>query len=148
MHHRHAEDRLGKNDIDEVKLSFGRCLLSTKGGKPFLELFYELFIDSHPDFKVLFSKTDIPKQVMTLKNGLNMAIMYAGGDIFVAKDVLEKISHTHSRAKLNIKPEYYPFWVDSLLRAIKIKDDRCDEALEAKWRQVLQVTVDFIVSGY
>ncbi len=148
MHHTHAENMLDKSDIDEVRLSFGRCLLSTKGGKPFLELFYELFIDSHPDFKRLFANTDVPKQLITLKNGLNMAIMYAGGDVFVAKDVLEKISRTHSRAKLDIKPEYYPFWVGSLLRAIKIKDERCDDALEAKWRQVLQCAVDFIASGY
>jgi len=139
---------LDKLDIDGVKLSFGRCLLSQKGDFSFLELFYNLFINSHPDFKILFAKTNFKKQILTLKNSLNMAIMYAGGDLFIAKDVLEKISKTHCRDKLNIKPEYYQYWIDSLIESIRIKDTKFNNDLELKWRAVLQITVDFIVARY
>jgi len=135
-------------DIAAIKRSLGRSLLSQTDDTTFFELFYSLFLKSHPDITNLFSQTNLEKQYAALKNGLNMAIMFADGDQYIAKDVLEKIGRTHCRSKMNIKPEYYKYWVDSLIHTLSLKDEKFDETLEMKWREALQVTVDFITERY
>ncbi len=135
-------------DVSDIQLSLGRCLTSANGEASFMETFYRIFIKSHPDIKVLFSETDLKKQFGLLRIGLNMVILFAKEDESIAKDVLEKIRKTHCRKKLNIRPELYKYWINSLIEAIRIKDSKFNDELESKWRAVLQNAVDFIVAGY
>jgi len=135
-------------DIKDIQLSFGRCLTSSSGDGTFLEIFYGLFVDSHPDIKTLFSDTDLAKQRQLLQVGLNMVILFTNSDEFVAQDVLKKIRKSHCKERLNIKPELYKYWINSLIEVIQIKDSKFNDELESKWRAVLQNAVDYIAAGY
>ena len=140
-------DVIPTEDSDDVKRSFGRCLLYQVKDKKFLDRFYEIFISSHSAIKPIFEKTEFKTQVAALKNGINMAILHAKGDSLAA-DVLSKIRKSHNRHYLNINPEFYPYWVNSLIQVIKESDPQFNDSLEKKWRSVLQFTVDYIKAGY
>ncbi|VAW74255.1 hypothetical protein MNBD_GAMMA12-3506 [hydrothermal vent metagenome] len=140
--------QLSSKDVKEIQISFGRCLVSVNNELSFLELFYRLFISSHSDIKAMFVNTDLKKQYKLLHVGLNMALLFIDGNHSISLNVLEKIRKTHSRNELNIKPELYVFWIDSLIETIKIKDEQFNNELENKWRIALQKAVDFIVDGY
>ena len=136
-----------KQDLTEVKKSLGRCLLNAKHDKRFLERFYEIFLDSHPAIKDAFSDTNFEKQLMALKNGLNMAILYAEGDS-LAEDVLKHIQVTHNQKHMAINPKLYPHWSGSLLKAIEEFDERLDENTKELWTYVLRTSIDYITEGY
>ncbi len=148
LHNTISSTHLNGHDTEDIKLSFGRCLVSNNNDIPFLELFYDIFISSHPDIKKLFVDINLKKQYGLLKIGLNMALLFIDGNDIIAKGVLDKIQISHNRSHLNIKPELYQFWINSLIETIKIKDNKFSDELESKWRQGLQKTVDFIIKGY
>lgn len=134
-------------DLTEVKKSLGRCLLNAKHDKRFLERFYEIFLASHPAIKDSFANTNFEKQLMALKNGLNMAILYAEGDT-LAEDVLKQIQVTHNRTHMAIDPKLYPHWSGSLMKTIEEFDERLNEETKVLWEYVLKTSIDYIVSEY
>lgn len=125
----------------DVQQSFHRCL--TRHG--FLQRFYDIFMKSHPDVPGLFSNTDFDEQIKLLRHGLSSALMFAGG-ARLGKSVLERIGESHGRAKMNVDPKLYPYWIDSLVVAVQETDPHCDRELEERWRDALTVATDYIRS--
>jgi hemoglobin-like flavoprotein len=64
-------------DIESIKKSYGRCLVSHGGKKKFFDHFYEIFLVSDPEVTEMFSRVDIAKQQVAIKRGISMMIMYA-----------------------------------------------------------------------
>ena len=135
-----------KEDLSDVKVSLGRCLLNQKHEKRFLDRFYDVFVDSHPSIRVLFENTDFGKQVKALKHGLNMAILYAEGDS-LADDVLDKIKCTHA-GSLQIPAELFPYWLESIMKTIAEYDEKFSPELDRRWRYVFEKSIKLIKSGY
>lgn len=129
--------------IDNVKLSFGRCILK----KDFFDRFYEIFVESHSSFKDLFANTDMEKQKALLRGSINSSIMFAQGSAF-AKNELDKVAIVHDQNHKNIKPEYYPYWIDSLVTTVKEFDKNMTPQLEQEWRQCLKSAVDVFIEHY
>ena len=77
-----------------------------------------------------------------------MSIMYAEKHDELAKDVLTKIRKSHSRERFNVKPEYYDYWLQSLIDTLKVCDPNFSDNLEQDWRDMMQVTIDYITEGY
>jgi hemoglobin-like flavoprotein len=129
---------------DQLMLSLGRILTNNPD---FLADFYEVFLDSSPEIAEYFRNTDLDKQKQALSNGLSMIIMFDNEDP-IAIDVLSHIRKTHARGAMNIRPELYKFWEDSLMKVIKANDNRYGAELEKEWRRIIHQAVDFISSGY
>lgn len=115
-----------------VRQSFARCTLTDQ----FLVTFYDILTRSSDDIRILFAHTDMPRQRKLLKEGLIYLISYPTGSEFARKRVTE-LGISHSRKCLNVRPEFYQNWVDSLMQAIQRHDSIYDAGLDAAWRRVL-----------
>jgi methyl-accepting chemotaxis protein/hemoglobin-like flavoprotein len=125
-----------------VTNSFGRCSLNPK----FLDRFYDMFLQSHPAIAPMFQHTDFARQKALLKQGLTMMMMFADGSA-TATASLNKIAASHSPAgHLNISHQLYPYWINSLLAAVKECDPKHTPDLEAEWREVLESGVNYIIT--
>lgn len=125
-----------------VTESFGRCCVNPR----FLDRFYEIFLSSHPAIKPMFQKTNMDKQKSLLRQGLSMIIMHGEGNTFGTRS-LDRIAESHGRKGMNIDPNLYDYWIDSLMKAVKESDPECNPALEAQWREILQKGVKYIIAG-
>jgi len=126
-----------------VSVSFGRCCNSAG----FFDSFYTILKGSHPDIPKMFANTDFTKQNELLRVGLEVMLMFDhGGE--AARQVLAQIRESHCRHRLDVKPEFYDCWVDSLMQACAKHDAEFSPDLEAEWREVLAKGIDYIKSGY
>jgi methyl-accepting chemotaxis protein/hemoglobin-like flavoprotein len=125
-----------------VTTSFGRCSLNPK----FLDRFYDIFLKSHPAIAPMFKHTDFARQKSLLKQGLTMMLMFADGSASATAS-LKKIAESHSPAgRWNIPHQLYPYWMNSLLAAVKECDTDFTSSLEAEWRAVLESGVNYIIT--
>jgi hemoglobin-like flavoprotein len=136
-------DMKSKTAPSAVRASFDRC----EAAGDFAEKFYDVFLNSSPEIAPLFAKTDFKQQRKLLR-----ATVY----IMVTRDVtdpkghetLERIGHSHARAKLNIRPELYDLWLDSLCETVKAMDAKRTPALERSWRECMAPGIALITSLY
>lgn len=135
-------------DFQSVKKSYGRCMITRETKEAFFNTFYSKFLNSNPAIAQMFKHTKFDKQITMLKNAISMAILFAEKQDDLARDVLTKFRRSHSRARINVKPEYYEFWLNSLVDTLRECDPQFSVQLEADWRDMLQVTIDYMIEGY
>ena len=127
----------------EVKKSLGRCL--HKGDV--FETFYSVFLQQDARIPELFANTDMEEQKRLLRHGLNNVVAFHDNSV-TAQKALERIRYTHGRDRMNIPPDLYDHWIESMIEAVRRFDPEFDRHLEASWRQVLKEGVDFVRAGY
>ncbi|MCF6325070.1 MAG: hypothetical protein L3J89_12235 [Gammaproteobacteria bacterium] len=132
-----------KEEISRVRLSYGRALSK----RQFLDRFYELFMSSSPIVARKLALTDIAKQQELLSQAVNMVILFPQGNK-IARNAINRIRQSHNRDGLDIRPEYYRFWIDSLVLALSEHDPDFNDELDRAWRKVAQEAIDFIVEGH
>ena len=135
-------------DFESVKKSYGRCMITRETKDAFFKTFYEKFLNSNAEIREMFKSTQFDKQITMLKNAISMSILFAEKQDELARDVLTKIRHSHSRARRNVKPEYYEFWLIALLDTLKECDSHFSVQLEAYWREMMQISINYIIAGY
>ena len=128
---------------DVVRASFNRC----EAMGSFAEQFYGVFLKSSPEIAPLFAKTDFAKQRKLLKASVYMMITRNADDP-KAREQLERIGHSHGRSQLNIRPELYELWLDSLCETVKRMDPEWTPEVELGWRDRLRQGIDLITSLY
>lgn len=133
-------------DMNEIKLSYGRCLLANNKKQRFFDRFYEIFLASDPSIKDKFAHTDFERQAEALQHGLTMAMMYAERKDAAAEQILNSIRISHSPSNLNINREQYLLWIEALLQTVREYDSNCNEELLESWRLLAQKTVDYLLS--
>ena len=126
-----------------AKDSLKRCLKQEK----FLDRFYELFLASSEEIKAKFVSTQFVQQKIMLKASLHIMLMLAQGDL---KDtqVLQDLAEKHSSRYLNIRPEFYQFWVNSMLQAVKESDPAYSDDVGIAWKNSLEPGVKFMLSKF
>jgi hemoglobin-like flavoprotein len=133
-------------EADLVSRSYGRCLVM---GNVLFDRFYDYFLASDPRIAPMFRNTEMKIQKKLLRAGINYVIMYcteAGQP--AGQLALGRIRNSHSQEHLNIEPELYPLWIDSLLKAIAEVDPKFSPVIKSAWTKVLGISVGFIRSGY
>ncbi len=128
---------------DLVNGSFGRCANSNG----FFDSFYSILKGSHPDIANMFAETDFTKQNELLRIALELMLMFDHGSD-AAKQVMERIRESHSRHQLNVPPQLYDYWLDSLMKACAKHDTEFTPEHETAWRDVLSKGINYIKSGY
>ena len=134
---------MANQDIELVRQSFGRCTVTDE----FLVTFYDVLTRSSDEIKTLFAQTDMPRQRRLLKEALIYLISYPAGNEFSRQRVIE-LGNSHSRAGLNVRPELYEIWVDSLIKSIRRHDEHFTPALDAAWRRILAPGIAAMIARY
>ncbi|QDH69596.1 globin [Marilutibacter alkalisoli] len=130
--------------FNDLQRSYGRCL----AGRGFIERFYEIFMDSHPDVAPMFANTDFRTQRLALRRGISVAILHAGGSTIVGRTCTHMAAVHGRQGRAPVPPALYPYWVDSMLAAIAEYDPEADEALLARWRLAMSRVVDLFSRQY
>jgi len=130
-------------EYQEIKISMGRAL--THGD--LFGRFYAIFLESNSNIKPMFVGTDMEKQKALLRQGVNLAIMFAEGRA-IGKQAMDRLRNSHSKSNLGINPSMYRHWLDSFIKAVAETDPKFDADLERQWRMTLSKTVDHIAGGY
>ena len=126
---------------DLVMQSYGRCCASDG----FFDSFYQNFLASSPQIRDRFANTDMPAQKLLLRQGILNLVMYARG---MPDTKLRALGESHSRERLDIRPELYDLWLDALLLTIGEHDKECDADVRQAWREVLNKGIAVIKAGY
>ena len=127
---------------DPVQASYTRCCRPA-----FFEEFYSTLMNSSPAVKAMFVKTDMEKQKKLLRDGLSFLLMFSRGSS-VGRNKVEALAKTHTRTALNVKPEYYGLWVDSLLKTVAKFDPEFTPALNSQWRAALEAGIAVMKAAY
>ncbi len=133
-------------DINLIKLSYGRCLVSG-GKKKFFDRFYDLFLASHPQISEKFTSTDLAKQQEALQYAISMAILYAEKKDTIAGQILANVRRTHSPRYMDIRREHYVLWEQCLLQTIREYDAEFDDKVEQNWRELTQQIITYMLSS-
>ncbi len=128
---------------DPVRASFDRC----EAAGNFAERFYGVFLNSSPEIGPLFAMTDFEKQRKLLRATVYIMVTRSVDDV-QARETLESIGYSHGRTQLNIRPELYEVWLDSVCQTVKQMDPDWTPEVEREWRDRLRAGIDLITSLY
>ncbi|MCP3908512.1 MAG: globin [Oceanicoccus sp.] len=136
-------DRLDEATIEQFHDSLDRCGSTSQ----FLGRFYQIFSASSPEVAARFSDTNFKTQTRALKTSFYMA-MLASDKNTEASDYLERIAIRHNHKQLDIKPEFYILWLDSMIKAVSEFDPQFNNEVEQAWRRFMQPAIEFMMSRY
>ena len=128
---------------ERVRDSFNRC----EAAGDFAEQFYDILLASSEEVATLFAATDFTKQRRLLRASVYIMVTRDVEDAR-AHEALERIGASHGHGQLNIRPEFYEVWLDSLCSTVAEMDPDWSESLEQSWRSQLRPGIDLITSLY
>jgi hemoglobin-like flavoprotein len=135
---------MARDTFDDLQMSYGRCL---RNGR-FIERFYEIFMASHPQVPALFANTDMGRQSLALRRGISAAISHAGGST-LAQRTMSEMARAHSRSgRAPVPAALYPYWLESLLKAVAEHDPQCNAALLQRWRVAMERTIAYFIEHH
>ncbi len=133
------------NIINQVRESYERCQKDDK----FFDIFYRILLSKSNDIKDRFTNTDWIRQHNLIKLAIKSAILYAEQPEYsFAYKNIHDIAISHSKSEMNIKPELYPLWLDTLAESVQKCDPEYTDELIINWRKVISPTIDLIISKY
>ena len=128
-------------NTDLVFQSYGRCCRKDD----FFVDFYDFFMASSEAIRARFANTDMPAQRHLLRNGVMQIILVARG---MSDRKLRDLGESHSRKRMDIKPEWYALWEEALLKTVRVHDPDYTPELRQAWREVLKPGIDLIRGAY
>ncbi len=130
-------------DQPGVRASFDRC----EAAGDFAEAFYEVFLNSSPEIAPLFAKTDFKKQRPLLRATVFIMVR-SDVDDPTTREALERVGHSHAQSKLDIRPDLYDLWLDSVCETVKRMDPEWTPQVERAWRERMAPGIALITSLY
>lgn len=119
--------------------SFERCMDNDQ----FLDLFYQIFLESSAEVREKFKDTNMKRQThMMIISLCRMMSSYN------RPEVLEKIARSHSAVNLNIAPHLYDIWLHALISAAEQVDPKFDAVTKAGWKEVMLQGINYIRGQY
>jgi hemoglobin-like flavoprotein len=130
--------------IQKARDSLSRCGKDSS----FLDRFYEHFMASSEDIRTKFEQTDFERQKKVLSDSLFLMLAAAGTTQGFAHVQLEKLAKRHCRTELDIKPEWYDLWLDTLLKTVAEFDPAYSSEIDAAWRASVKDGIEILIAGY
>lgn len=127
-----------------VRPSFERCCDDTD---QFFDSFYFLLCEKEPHLVALFAQVDMRRQNQLIRSGVEHLLGFADGGL-EAKAELRRLGESHSRTGLQIDPDLYEAWVNSIVECVREHDPQTSETIESAWREVLAPGIEFMKSLY
>lgn len=131
-------------EFEQVKASFARCAAL---GDEFFDSFYANLVDRETAIGQMFAETDMQKQNQLIEEGITHLIAYAQGD-GEAETRIRELGRTHNRHFINVRPEFYPLWEESLLNALREHDPKLTPELADEWKKAIAPGIALMVSLY
>lgn len=132
-------------DIQKVSESYERCL----GYPEFWDDFYDAFLASSDEIRQMFANTDFERQKQIVALSVKTLIMYIhqpeNEDV---KQEMERLAVIHDRNHVNVKPELYAVWLDTLLANVEAHDPLCNIKLIDQWRRCLKPGIAYFKEKY
>lgn len=129
-----------KDIYDRVVASYHRCRQSSE----FFDTFYEIFLPKSPEIASKFVHTDFARQKLMLRESLlEMLNFYCGIDS-VRKEI-EQLGKLHRQ--LEVRPELYELWLESLCEAVAKHDPEYRVELAELWRQAMRPGIALMLSA-
>lgn len=134
----------------DVERAFDRSLKrvceSRVEGADFFEAFYARFTGASPEVAQRFRCTDMDRQHLMLKKSLyHLLTFYLSSD---SDYYLDSVAVSHNRLNLDIRPDLYDLWLESLIATVETFDDLFDEAVELAWRLVMAPGIVYMKFHY
>ncbi|MCA9247664.1 MAG: globin [Planctomycetales bacterium] len=129
--------------LDLVTASYHRC----RERDDFIDTFYNQFLATSREVADKFRGTDFKRQKLMLRESLLSMLLYNLG-YEDAQEELEQLAERHSRREVDIAPNLYDLWLDSLVETISICDLEYTEELGQLWRAAMQPGIDLLISKY
>ncbi len=123
--------------------SFDRC--TARSG--FLRAFYERFMGVSEEVREKFRETRFEHQVHLLRASLHLVSMLAAPPDEVMAE-LDRIARRHARDDLDIRPQLYEDWLDSLVATVADFDPMFGEEVAEAWHDILQPGIAFMTARY
>ncbi len=131
-------------EVERASKSLDRCLKSPA----FMERFYDLLMASSPEIGAKFASTDLERQRTVVAESIFLMLVSAGRDSGLAHRRLAKLGVRHNRVHLDIRPDLYGLWLDSLMTAVAEFDPEFTPELEGVWRESLAPGIELLTSLY
>lgn len=80
-------------------------------------------------------------QIVFAQNGISTILLYAMGNSKSAER-LDTLLLKHGPKNLNVRPDLYPFWVESLVSAVSQHDPEFNSELDQAWRQTVKSGIE------
>lgn len=135
-----------KDYLAVFSASYDRALKFDEEKRQFLDRFYEIFVAKSPKIAQLFKDTQMGAQKTMLQDSL-----FYMKDFFLWKEpneYMKRIAAVHSQAGVNVRPELYDVWLDSLIEAVKEYDPEFDSEAELAWRITLSPGITYMKHMY
>ena len=121
--------------MDAVVASYHRC----RECDDFIDTFYDIFMAQSPAIARMFADTNFKIQKLMLRESLMEMLFFQQG-IPGAADEIEKLARRHK--ELDVKPEMFALWLDSLCDAVERHDPEYTPEIALQWRQAMQKGID------
>lgn len=136
---------MNEGSLEMFRSSVNRCVED----EAFLQDFYDGFMASSDEVREKFGKTDMPSQKRALADSLYLiAVAVQGKNTSPSWHQMERIARRHSRADMDIRPELYDLWLESLMHAVAAHDPQFSPEIDAAWRAVLKEGITFLRSRH
>lgn len=136
------QNSLNENVPRDIRDSWVRA-----AGSGVMQTFYKNFLDSDPRIKPFFAQTDMNAQMTVLAKSMTFMLNYPTGDPIAARQ-FNLLGVTHSRNGMNIPPDLYSSWVESLIRALRQHDNQWSSELESSWRRQVAPGIEVMKNAY
>ena len=117
---------------DVFLLSLSRCERWTD----FVDRFYARFLAASPAIREKFAHTDFDRQKRMLRRSLELIASATVGDPDGLRELNDR-AETHSRSRLDIRPELYGLWLEAVIETAREFDPAWTLAVESAWRVTL-----------
>ncbi len=129
--------------IDIFRDSYERCTAVAS----FMDRFYERFMYSSDEVAQKFQNTEFRKQKAIVLHSLQMLSLSFHGDA-QAEEYLHSLAQRHARGALDIRPDLYELWLDSLLSTVEETDPEFSNEIENAWETVMKHGIEIMIAAY
>ena len=128
---------------EQFIMSLDRC----SSDDQFVSAFYDRFIASSDEVQHKFRFTSLEKQNRMLLRSLKLSAGATEGEPEALAELRER-AETHDHNNLDIKPELYDLWLESLVVTAQEFDSEWSDTIEAAWRTILGFAINRMVVNY
>ena len=111
------------------------------------DLFYQVFLDRHPEVRKFFVQVDLKQQAVMLTMALMIVEHHYTRPYPATEHYLRVLGHRHH--EYGIPPDLYPGFRDCLLETLEqFHGILWEDSLAAQWRDALDRTTTTMLEGY
>jgi hemoglobin-like flavoprotein len=138
-------DRTRLDDVPEktiaiAKASYDRCCERAD----FFVCFYRNFFQNCPGVEPMFAQTDFERQNKLLRHAIGLLLIFPNQPAD-EPTILSRVAERHGPTDLNIDPELYPGFVESLVQTVAEHDAEFDTAVEDAWRRTIAPGIAYML---